>query len=528
LTKPKVLVVGLDGATWDVLLPMIDKLPTIAGLLRRGASGRLRSCIPPVTAPAWKCYSTGKNPGKLGVYYQVMIDFANRRQELANSGSFHSLDMWDYMGAAGQRVAIINMPTTFPPKPVNGIMVTGPYSNHTGYTYPPELEDSLRARGYRLFVDELLMSDQKEACIDEVINVMESRFDLAKEIISDGDVDFLHVTIFHIDTIQHFLWGTPEMDRAWVAIDRFLGELLDVIPKECYVVLMSDHGFGEARETFYISTWMRNEGYLVLRPVIKLIDWMHKVGITQDSIYWLLNRTGLLHITKKMPKGLLRRVGYTLPTKEGTVTSDNLQHIVDWERSRVIPTANMIYLNPHLNDREELIQELVQRLKQLRLPGDNGAVVEDIWRREDLYHGDYIDKAFDLFLVPRPGVFVSHKLKQDPDPFSPKESAWKAQHALEGIFLISGPGVCVDHKLDGISIMDIAPTVMHLMELDIPDDMDGRVILEAFDKNSPIVKCQPRYQIVDGSLADTAEKPPVKQQDDAVIIERLRGLGYIE
>ena len=527
--KPKVLVIGLDGATWDVLLPMTDKLPNISRLLRVGASGRLESCIPPVTAPAWKCYSTGKNPGKLGVFYQVAIDFENGRQELIDSRSFQSLDMWDYMGAVGQRVAIINMPTTFPPKPVNGIMVTGPYSDNSGYTYPPGLETSLRARHWRLFADELLMSDSKADSIDEVIRVMKSRFDLAKEVLLEQDTDFLHVTVFHIDTIQHFLWGTPEMERAWVAIDQFLGELLDVIPSESHVFLMSDHGFEETKDTFYISTWLANEGYLTLRPSIKLVDWMAKMGITRDRVYWILRRTGLIHIARRLPKALLRTVGYALPAKGGIVQSESLAYMVDFQRSQVVPIANMIFLNPRLDNREKLIQELAEKLKQLRLPGEKETFVLDILRREDIFTGDYVDQAFDLFLKTRPNLFVSHRLKRDPDPFSPRDSTWKAQHNFEGIFLVSGPSVRSGRQLDGVTLVDLAPTIMHLMGLEIPNDMDGRVILEAFDANSSIARRKPRYQRVDGNLASgTGDGQAADQWDDDVIMERLRRLGYIE
>ena len=526
--KPNVVVVGLDGATWDVLLPMMDRLPSLAGLLRRGAYGRLQSSIPPVTAPAWKCYSTGKNPGKLGVYYQVALDFASRRQELVDSRSFHSLDMWDYMGSAGQRVAIINMPTTFPPRPVNGIMVTGPYSDNTGYTYPPGFEQTLRDRGWRIFADELLMSDRKEDAVDEVIEIIKSRFDLAREVVLEHDVDFLHLTVFHIDTIQHFLWQTPAMERVWTAIDRFLGQLLEVVPRESHVVIMSDHGFEETRETFYLSTWLRNEGYLTLRSTIRLVNWMSRLGLTRHSIYWILRRTGLMRVVRRLPKALLRHVGKSLPMKEGTVTSESLQHMVDFERSKVISIINNLYLNPLLGRREEVIQQLTQQLKRLRLPGEDEPFVLDILRREDIYTGPYVDQAPDLYVEVRSGVFVSNRLKQDPDPFSPKESTWKAHHASEGIFLVAGPSASGGHQLDSISIVDLAPTIMHLMGLEIPGDLDGRVILEAFESTSEVATRKPQYGLADGCLSNGAEQPGSDEHDDLVIVERLRGMGYLD
>jgi hypothetical protein len=255
---------------------------------------------------------------------------------------------------------------------------------------------------------------------------------------------------------------------------------------------------------------------------------MDKVGLTRESIYWMLQRTGLIHPVRKIPANLLRRIGYTVPRKGAIIRRESMQYLVDFERSRVVPLASTLYLNPHLDNREATIQELTQRLKQLRLPDDGEPVVLDVLRREDIYSGDHVDQAPDLYVKARPGVFVNNRLKPDSDVFSPKEGAWAAHHAPEGIFLVSGPSVCTGRQLDGLSIVDIAPTIMHLMDLEIPSDMDGRVILEAFESDSGVAKRKPRYLVMGDSLTDTAEEPALAQQDDDLVMERLRGLGYIE
>ena len=188
----------------------------------------------------------------------------------------------------------------------------------------------------------------------------------------------------------------------------------------------------------------------------------------------------------------------------------------------------IIYLNPSLDHREALIRELTQGLKQIRLPGTDEPLAQGALRREDIHSGDYVDQAPDLYVKAQPGVFVSNRLKQDSDFFCPKESLWKAHHAPQGMFLLSGPSVRRGAQLDEVSLMDLAPTIMHLLELHIPNDMDGRLILEAFDAQSRVRKRKPRYRLVEGNLAGGEESAALLEWDDEAILDRLRGMGYVE
>ncbi|HUM70042.1 MAG TPA: alkaline phosphatase family protein, partial [Chloroflexota bacterium] len=137
-----VLVIGLDGATYDLLTPWLaaGHLPTMAGLVARGSSGPLRSTLPPVTAPAWASFMTGKNPAGHGVFdffrpHSPDMD----KPEMVNMADLRARPLWDYLSAAGRRVGVLNVPLTYPPPPVNGFVVPGLLSPDEGQTtYPPD------------------------------------------------------------------------------------------------------------------------------------------------------------------------------------------------------------------------------------------------------------------------------------------------------------------------------------------------------------------------------------------------------
>ena len=143
----KVLVIGLDGGTWNIMKSLVKEghLPTIAKIMKRGCYGDLESCMPPVTSPAWKCYSTGKNPGKLGVYWQLCVDLEKQKFIAPNATSFKSKEIWDYLSERGISCGVLDMPTTYPPKRILGFMVSYGPPKPTGFTYPKDLENTLKS-----------------------------------------------------------------------------------------------------------------------------------------------------------------------------------------------------------------------------------------------------------------------------------------------------------------------------------------------------------------------------------------------
>ena len=129
--KNKLLVIGIDGGTFDIILPMIHagRLPNLGRLLSNGAYGTLLSTIPPVTAPAWSSFVMGSNPGQHGVFYffrkEGKSDGAKSERVLMNLRNIEGIPFWRVLNRYGNKAGLINIPLTYPPDNVDGFMISG-------------------------------------------------------------------------------------------------------------------------------------------------------------------------------------------------------------------------------------------------------------------------------------------------------------------------------------------------------------------------------------------------------------------
>jgi len=488
MRKSKVLVVGIDGATWSLIEPWADegRLPTFGKLLRNGAWGELRSSIPYMTYPAWKCYSTGKNPGKLGVYWFLSLDFKNRRIVTHSSLSFKADEFWDYLGRQGFKVGIINMPTTYPPKKINGFMISGfGASNESKYTIPPSLKRELEEKfNYKVNPSRWIKYQSTDA-LEDLEELISSRFRVAQRFIAE--VDFMHLTIFFIDNIQHYFWNDKRiLLRFYQKIDKNLGRL---IQSADIVFLMSDHGFTALKDVFYINVWLEEAGYLVRKKSYR--DSLSQAGITFERLASITDRTKLLpHLYSKLPDNIRSRIKLTLPADAFDATFNSLGKLLDWENSLVVALESTIYINREkINGKmeyERLRSRLIRQLSAVKNPSTNEKVFKRIFRKEEIYSGDHLDVAPDLVVIPADGYEVKLSLYGE-------KAMWESElkkggetrkrygvHSMKGIFLAFGDRIKRGIRIEGASIYDLAPTVLHIYNVPIPEDLDGRVLTEIF------------------------------------------------
>jgi predicted AlkP superfamily phosphohydrolase/phosphomutase len=471
----KVIVIGLDGATWKLLDPLVreGKLPCMAALIEKGNRCDLMSCIPPTTFPAWKCYSTGKHPGKLGVYGMFHPNFERGRISIPNSRSFRSSEIWDILGDMGRKVCVINMPTTHPVKQVNGVMVAGPFSSSQGYTYPPEIEKRvLRPIGYRPFLEELVINKDKASLAGATKDIITTRFKAVKELRKELDPDFIHLTVFHIDTLQHFLWGTPELVDVWMHIDGLLQELLSTLEDEWSVILVSDHGFGKTSHKFYVNNWLIQEGLLVLRKGKgKALD---SVGLDRGKIYKGLRRMGLLSIVKRLvPTHTLRKMARSMPSEDGTMEIEGLEGAIRWDRSVAINNNECIFIDaPDEDRRREVAERIKEGLLAIVTP-EGTSPVREVLSKEEAFWGPYVDVAPDLVIIPNEGFEPKSTILMSGELFTDESVSKKAHHRMEGIFLAWGPIAGSIGDIERMSITDVAPTILDFMGVVVPSDMDG-------------------------------------------------------
>lgn len=480
----KTIVIGLDGAAWDLLDPWIKSgdLPNIRYLMENGSWGDSESQLPTVTCPNWKCYSTGKNPAKLGVFWWQRVDKKNKKLVGFDSRSFKSLELFDYINKVGLKVGVVNMPLTYPPKKLDGFVIAAPPdSASTGYTFPETLENDLK-RDYDYQVHPKIQPSSREdleSGLKDVLHLIDSRFKVAKDLM-DG-VDFLHVSTFYINVLQHFFYDEGPTKQGWKVIDQNIGEFLQ---DGNNIILMSDHGIHPVDTVFYINSWLEKEGYLKIRqPHSK--KFLSKMGITKERLTRLISILRLGCFTKIIPE----KVKQSIPSQDGTFGGGLAGNRIIWDKSKAIGTGQgtvYILAQENSSEYEKLREELIKKLEKLSNPENGRKVAKKVYKKEEIYSGKYLDIAPDI--IYEQGTQVYSYTPIGGEMCFDMSHKWKAENKKEGICLFYGNDIKKGLKLNGVKIVDLAPTILHLMNIPVPNDMDGRVLKEIFEENSEVVK----------------------------------------
>lgn len=475
----RMIVVGLDGASWRLLDKWIEdgELPTLSWLKTRGSWGLCLSQLPTVTCPNWKCYSTGKNPGKLGVFWWKMVDKKRRTLVGYDSRSFRSKEIFDYLGEAGYRVGVLNMPTTYPPKEVRGYMVSGPPDAiERNYTYPPSFQEELEEKfGYRILPKSHIASiDDIFEYADEILDLVKLRFEVARWLAEK--VDFLHVTVFYINVLQHFLYDHELTLEAWKIIDDGLKSLFS---EERAMILLSDHGTHPVDTVFYVNSWLERMGYLVTRKS-PLMELLLSMGLTKERVVSLANRFGIAAFLEETTPSPFR---YAVPSQDGTImgTADITEKSINWQKSKALGTGQGTIYVLSKRRSKQVRDSIIEKLKEVRVPGSDKGVAKSTYPKESVYSGPYVDLSPDIVYQQEDGVYSAPGIGRR-EVFDTSKK-WKAENHIEGMFLIAGPGIKKGMRIDRMSILDIAPTILTCFGVDLPDDLDGRLLNETFEES---------------------------------------------
>ena len=512
-----VYVVGLDGAEWRLLREwMADGgLPALADLVADGVDGGLESTLPPITFPAWKCYSTGKTPGKLGVYEWFAYDRATDELTANDATDFRSREYWDVLADAGMRPGVVNMPTTHPPTTDEGVLTVAgsPATERGTLTSPASLKAELldAVPEYRVKPDLVLGEAEADELVAEARDLVDQRFDAATWLADAKGCDLVHLTVFVTDTVQHRLWDRPARIReVYERIDDRLGALR--AREDCEaVVVMSDHGFVGIEETFLVNQWLLDRGDLVV-GADDARGALASVGLTRERLKRLVDRLGLVGIAQSMvPESIQRR----FPSESGRIAVQDAP--IDWEGTRAFSLGRgPVYLNRDaFDDRaaaETYREELRTAIEGLTTPAGDpvAAAVHD---PADVYTGERPDGP-DLLVEYAEGIDAPESIGGE--TFG-ERTEWLATHRRTGVFAAAGEGVGEGGA--DLSIYDLAPTILHYLGVPVPEDVDGEV----------------RTDVLAGAAADRSIEhgPPTATERGGEgagdeVRETLEELGYLE
>lgn len=540
----KILMIGLDGVTWDVINDEVltSHMPNLARLRRQGSSGVLRSSVPPVTPAAWTSCTTGCHPHKHKLINFHQYCFGTNRYYYTNSTTVKIPGLWHYLSEKGYRVASINVPFTYPVYPVNGVLISGLGCPGTSaeFTYPPEFKQKLleAVPDYGVALDTSLKHDidalandktKFSRCLEVMSQHFEHRLKAAQLIQKDSPVDVMMVQFQQLDYLQHicwpfisaetrdsYPWQRDEIFKLYKNLDDLIGELLRMIDLDSSLVMVvSDHGFGPIRYALNINAQLQQWGYLK-----RLNVWKRMIRRCRRN--WI-TRTG----------------------KAGEAMTLDLKLPIDLNRSRAVSLFNPVNGMVHLNvkgrqargcvergqEYDGLVRELKTRFEELTNPYTGKKVFEKVATPSEYWNLPVTDELCemygDLFLVQEKGYHLLESMKQDAAIFEayPDDKMTGSGHYSEGIVVLTGVGMKPGEQING-GLIDVAPTIYSWLGESIPAEVDGKPMLQAFAQE-PTVTRQSDSRIPASFQPEAKEDALVSADEEAALQKQLKNLGYL-
>jgi predicted AlkP superfamily phosphohydrolase/phosphomutase len=549
------LILGLDGATFDVIDPLIarGRMPALAELADNGVRARLRTTVPPVSAPAWVTFLTGKHPGKHGVFNFQNLDgrrYSGFSETLVNSSYFRGDTLLDHVPRVCEaRTLAYRVPMTYPAWDVpGGVVVSGPPlpDRRRSYARPVAVETELGAAS---LLSHLELSAAKRArdvaqidvCNRHELDLLERTTRRYLDAHTDLIVSFTGIP----DGLQHSFWGfhdpgspvhdpdAPEglrtiIERWYAEIDATIGRLLASCDEDTAVIVVSDHGGGPApRRSVNLNAYLRSAGHLTVAGEVR--------ATIATGVRRLIDRArqdvpGRMWLKRNLPECIQRRLRQLR----------NATAAIAWERTRAyaIPlfypmTAVWVNLAGRQHkgivapgaEYERLRDALIREMSALKDPRTGAPLVASVRRREEVYSGPHAVDAPDLIVETVPdhhGGFDLIDLVTDV-PLAVLRNI-SGSHTAEGIFIAAGGPFRRGVALDPPNLADVLPTAVHLLGAPLPDDLDGRVLEEALEadylRQHPV-----RWEARAGGNWD---RVALSNDDEGEMRKFLQALGYVE
>jgi len=553
-TRPRVVIIGLDALTFDVIEPWIEEgfLPNLAAIAARGAKGGLLSCYPPLSPPAWTTITTGRLPGGHGIFNFSVLKPGTYKVDTVDARQVRVPRLWDILNRHGLKTGVFNVPVTWPPTAVDGYVVAGFLTPdvRTTFTYPEALGREVHevAGGYRMMASQVFSATHQMPYLQELRELVEMRTGVVEHLIRAQPTDFGMFVFMEADWLQHKAWHIltdpsqedTDLYRAarnvYVALDRAVGRIMELCGPECHYVIISDHGAGLHDRIMHINKWLYEEGFLALKRTFRLrlrrFLERHKLLIRAYGLQSRL-RAHAPWIGRLIPRVLNRLA-------DGAVDFFASYDDVDWSRTRAYgrDVIGQIYVNRKGREPEgivadgpeydALLNEIEERLKRLLDPRTGRPIISGIRRGHDLYHGPFASEGPDLVFTPDDfRCTASVRFGFDTEGyFSGIEFCDSGSHRPEGIFMACGPNIAPGSRIEGAAVQDVTPTVLHLMGLPVPEDLNGRPIEEIltpeFRRSHPV-----RREGTTGSEAASAAGDGLSEPDREELHARLRDLGYL-
>lgn len=433
----RAVVLGLDGVPYTLVRRFCDEgvMPWLRELIGEGTVAPMDTVIPEISSTAWASFMTGVNPGKHAVYGFMDLDPKTYKLSFSNFNSVRSATIWDYLSRVGRRSVVLNIPSTYPARDLIGVMVSGFVAiDLRRATFPSSLVPYLEGMGYKLDVDATTFKTSVDAFVDELWDALAKREQALEHLFDTESWDLYIGVVTETDRLHHYLWAAVEDENHpyhsffkdyYRKVDKFIGRIADRVGRDVLFMIMSDHGFCGIHKEVYLNTWLREEGYLEFES--------------------------------------------TPPKSHHDIAPATRAFNLDPARIYIHRKGSYARGGVDEGDALRLIDEIAAKARALTI--DGRPVVDRIYRREDLYKGNYLDQAPDLVFVPHRGFDFKGTLSQQAVA---GRSVLTGMHTQDDSLLFVNRPIT---KTGKASIVDLAPTVLAHLGVAVPAQLDGVSLL---------------------------------------------------
>lgn len=435
----RLFILGLDGSPLPLLRQLAARgdLPHLARLFEEGGAVEMNSSLPDVSAVAWTSINTGKNPGKHGIYGFVDRKPGTNDIEVMTAAHTRAKTIWEIVSDAGRRAIAMNVPLSYPPQRINGIVVSDFLAPSLAKAvYPTAVLSDLQSMGYRIDTDPYVARRSLDDFLDDFRITAEKRA-LAVETFMDREEWKLFMVVFmETDRLHHFMYQYmeendptygPRFIEAYRLIDRLVGRIVDRLTPDDDLIVLSDHGFTTLRKELYLNVWLEQEGYLSFQPgqergLASMEPSSRAFSLDPGRIY--------VNLAGREPRG--------------SVSAEEMPALVD---------------------------ELTLKLRELRDPDTGEIAFRLVEPGSRLYDGPEMGRAPDILVMGVDGIDVKGTF--DADTLTGRGPLVGMHKYDNATFYVRGKQITVDHA----SVRDVLPTACRLMGLEAPTDVDGRVVI---------------------------------------------------
>jgi predicted AlkP superfamily phosphohydrolase/phosphomutase len=509
MRKTKAFIFGIDGGTWDLLDPLIAEgaLPTLAELRKSSASASTSTTWPAHTGPGWASFVTASLPGQHGVFQFFDTQEPAYRAKITTTRDFGRQSCWQWIAQKGVSLGLVNIPMSHPALSLPGYQITWPLKQTTSYSSPGQLLGDLAKNGCYFRSDLATMYRGDLDYIEHAVKFVPERMKAARYLLQNWEADVFSIVLTEADRVCHHYWqfadpthplyttDVPEHYKTAIRtilqlIDFELGETLKVLPDDCTVVVVSDHGFGPGRRSLAANKVLEKAGYL---------STTHASSAAPELASWF--------------------------TESGRT--------IDWSKTQVYsPVPGSYGLNLNLRGRQvngtveqadagRILEEVTKVFQAVRIPETGKPAFLKILHKEEAFPGPLIDRAPDLLLIPGDESLMV-------TPSFGEEWTWSYQtglHRHEGMWMHRSPCVKAGRLPHRIRLIDVLPTLFEDLGFDTSGAFQGQPVSEIFSAFGPSANAQ-----LVGTHPDSGDTSEASAEDEfevAELTERLKAMGYL-